>query len=65
MEYRKLGAAGLKVSPLCLGAMMFGGSTNEADSRRIAAHARDAGINFIDTANAYNCLLYTSDAADE
>jgi len=54
MEYRKLGAAGLKVSPLCLGAMMFGGSTNEADSRRIAAHARDAGINFIDTANAYN-----------
>jgi aryl-alcohol dehydrogenase-like predicted oxidoreductase len=53
MEYRKLGASGLKVSPLCLGTMMFGGPTAEADAKRIAAHARDAGINFIDTANAY------------
>jgi aryl-alcohol dehydrogenase-like predicted oxidoreductase len=53
MEYRKLGASGLKVSPLCLGTMMFGGPTAEPDARRIAAHARDAGINFIDTANAY------------
>ena len=53
MEYRKLGASGLKVSPLCLGTMMFGGPTTEADAKRIAAHARDAGINFIDTANAY------------
>jgi aryl-alcohol dehydrogenase-like predicted oxidoreductase len=54
MEYRKLGASGLKVSPLCLGAMMFGGPTDEADSQRIAAHAREAGVNFIDTADAYN-----------
>jgi len=53
MEYRNLGRAGLKVSPLCLGTMMFGGPTEEADARRIAAHAKDAGINFIDTANAY------------
>lgn len=53
MEYRKLGASGLKVSPLCLGTMMFGGPTTEADAKRIAAHAREVGINFIDTANAY------------
>jgi aryl-alcohol dehydrogenase-like predicted oxidoreductase len=53
MDYRKLGRSGLKVSPLCLGTMMFGGPTEEADARRIAAHAREAGINFIDTANAY------------
>lgn len=53
MDYRKLGASGLKVSPLCLGTMMFGGPTAEPEAKRIAAHARDAGINFIDTANAY------------
>ena len=53
MDYRKLGAGGLKVSPLCLGTMMFGGPTGEAEAKRIAAHARDAGINFIDTANTY------------
>ena len=45
---------GLKVSPLCLGTMMFGGQTNEAASKRIVDRARDAGINFIDTADAYN-----------
>jgi aryl-alcohol dehydrogenase (NADP+) len=33
MDYRKLGRSGLKVSPLCLGTMMFGGSTDEPDSR--------------------------------
>jgi aryl-alcohol dehydrogenase (NADP+) len=54
LEYRKLGRSGLKVSPLCLGGMMFGGPTDEASSGRIIAHARDAGINFIDTADAYN-----------
>jgi aryl-alcohol dehydrogenase-like predicted oxidoreductase len=53
MDYRKLGASGLKVSPLCLGTMMFGDATTEADAKRIAAHAKDAGINFIDTANTY------------
>ena len=51
MEYRKLGSSGLKVSPLCLGAMMFGGAAEEAASLRIIAAARDAGINFIDTAD--------------
>ncbi len=54
MEYRKLGRSGLKVSPLCLGTMMFGGQTDEATSHRIIARARDAGINFIDTADVYN-----------
>ncbi|MEQ8398531.1 aldo/keto reductase [Thalassobaculum sp.] len=54
MNYRTLGRSGLKVSPLCLGTMMFGGPTSEADSREITAAARDLGINFIDTADAYN-----------
>jgi len=53
MEYRKLGRSGLKVSPLCLGTMMFGGVTTEEESRNIIAHARDAGINYLDTADAY------------
>lgn len=54
MEYRKLGSSGLKVSPLCLGTMMFGGATDEATAGRIVAKARERGINFIDTADAYN-----------
>ena len=54
MEYRKLGASGLKVSRLCLGTMMFGGPTDEPTSKRIIDKARDAGINFIDSADAYN-----------
>jgi aryl-alcohol dehydrogenase (NADP+) len=53
VEYRKLGRSGLKVSPLCLGTMMFGGPTDEASAHKIMAHARDAGINFLDTADAY------------
>ena len=54
MDYRTLGRAGVKVSPLCLGTMMFGGPTNERDSIRIIHKALDAGINFMDTANVYN-----------
>src|SRR5262249_34071869 len=54
MNYRKLGRSGLKVSPICLGTMMFGGPTDEATSTRIVAKAREAGINFIDTADAYS-----------
>jgi len=57
MEYRTLGRSGLKVSPLCLGAMMFGGQTSEADSLGIVARAREQGVNFIDTANTYNAGL--------
>jgi aryl-alcohol dehydrogenase-like predicted oxidoreductase len=53
MEYRGLGRSGLKVSSLCLGAMMFGDQTSEPDARSIVASARDAGLNFIDTADAY------------
>src|ERR1700730_3878652 len=54
MNYRSLGRSGLKVSPLCLGAMMFGGQTDEPTAGRIIAGAREAGINFIDSADAYN-----------
>lgn len=53
MDYRPLGRSGLKVSPLCLGAMMFGDRTDYAEASRIVASARDAGVNFIDTADAY------------
>lgn len=53
MDYRRLGRSGLKVSPLCLGAMMFGDQADEAASRGIIAAAREAGVNFIDTADAY------------
>ena len=48
-----LGASGLKVTKLWLGAMMFGDQTDEAEAGRIVAAARDAGINAIDTADAY------------
>jgi aryl-alcohol dehydrogenase-like predicted oxidoreductase len=54
MQYRKLGRSGLRVSPLCLGTMMFGGQTDEPASARIIARAGEAGINFIDTADVYN-----------
>ncbi|HRE13144.1 MAG TPA: aldo/keto reductase [Usitatibacteraceae bacterium] len=53
MEYRNLGENGVKVSPICLGSMMFGDRTDEAEAARIVAHAKAAGVNFIDTANAY------------
>jgi aryl-alcohol dehydrogenase-like predicted oxidoreductase len=54
MDYRYLGGSALKVSPLCLGAMMFGGETDEATSKRIIDKAFDQGINFIDTADVYH-----------
>lgn len=54
MNYRYLGRSALKVSPLCLGAMMFGGDTDETTSRRIIDKAFEQGINFIDTADVYN-----------
>ena len=53
MDYRSLGRSGLKVSPLCLGTMMFGDRTDEAEAARIVDSARDAGVNFVDTADAY------------
>ncbi|GAC1344334.1 MAG: aldo/keto reductase [Acetobacteraceae bacterium] len=53
MEYRNLGRSGLRVSPLCLGTMNFGGPTDEATAGRIVARAAEAGVNFIDTADGY------------
>ena len=53
MRYRRLGASGLQVSVLCLGAMMFGDRTDEAEAARIVASAREAGVNFVDTADVY------------
>ena len=56
MEYRSLGRTGMHVSPLCLGAMMFGawGEKDHDESIRIINRAIDAGINFIDTADVYS-----------
>jgi aryl-alcohol dehydrogenase-like predicted oxidoreductase len=56
MELRELGRTGVKVSPLCLGAMMFGawGETDHDESIRIIHRALDSGINFIDTADVYS-----------
>ncbi len=54
MEFERLGRSGLTVSRLCLGTMMFGGRTEEAEAQRIIADARDHGVNFIDTADVYN-----------
>jgi aryl-alcohol dehydrogenase-like predicted oxidoreductase len=56
MEQRMLGRTGVSVSKLCLGAMMFGawGNPDHDDSVRIIHRALDAGINFIDTADAYS-----------
>jgi aryl-alcohol dehydrogenase-like predicted oxidoreductase len=56
MQFRPLGRTGVQVSPLCLGAMMFGpwGNDDRADSIRIIHRALHAGINFIDTADVYS-----------
>src|ERR1700745_2870908 len=56
MEYRTLGRTGVRVSPLCLGAMMFGawGNSGHEDSVRIIHRALDAGVNFVDTADVYS-----------
>lgn len=56
MENRLLGRTGVSVSPLCLGAMMFGpwGNDDRDDATRIIHRALDAGINFVDTADVYS-----------
>jgi aryl-alcohol dehydrogenase-like predicted oxidoreductase len=56
MKYRSLGRTGLEVSPLCLGAMMFGawGNRDHDESISIINSAIDAGVNFIDTADVYS-----------
>lgn len=53
MDYKRLGRSGLKVSPLCLGTQMFGAAANAEASGRMIDRAREAGVNFIDTADAY------------
>lgn len=53
MHYRHLGKSQLKVSALCLGTMMFGDQTDEAEAARIIADARERGVNYIDTADVY------------
>jgi aryl-alcohol dehydrogenase-like predicted oxidoreductase len=56
MELRPLGRTGVQVSPLCLGAMMFGewGTKDHDESIRIIHRALDAGLNFVDTADVYS-----------
>jgi aryl-alcohol dehydrogenase-like predicted oxidoreductase len=56
VEYRVLGATGVRVSAYCLGAMMFGpnGNPDEAECVRILHRALDGGINFVDTADVYS-----------
>lgn len=54
MEHRYLGRTGVRVSPLCLGCMMFGGRTDLDTSCDMIARALDGGVNFLDTANVYS-----------
>jgi aryl-alcohol dehydrogenase-like predicted oxidoreductase len=56
LKTRTLGRTGIRVSPLCLGAMMFGawGNPDHHDSVRIIHRALDAGVNFVDTADVYS-----------
>ena len=52
--YRRLGRSNLRVSPLCLGTMMFGGPTPDAEAASILASAKERGLNFVDTADVYS-----------
>jgi len=54
VEYRSLGRTGVQVSALCLGTLNFGSGTTETDALRLTQTALDAGINLVDTADAYN-----------
>ena len=54
MQHRILGRTGVKVTPLCLGTMNFGGRSNAGESNRILDQYFEMGGNFIDTANVYN-----------
>src|SRR6266436_5269928 len=54
MKYRVLGRTGVQVSALCFGTMPFGGDADEAASAQMYRAARDAGINFFDTADQYS-----------
>ena len=54
MEYRRLGRSGLKVAPLVLGTMNFGGATDKQQAFRIIDEALDGGINLLDCADIYS-----------
>ncbi len=54
MEFRKLGRTELEVSPLCFGGNVFGWTVDEATSFSLLDRFVDAGLNFIDTADAYS-----------
>lgn len=53
MEYRTVGATGVRVSPLCLGTMPFGAEADEQTSADMFQRARELGLNFFDTADVY------------
>lgn len=62
MRYHRLGGSGLVVSEICLGTMTFGGggfwtaigTLDQSVADDLVARALDAGVNFIDTADAYS-----------
>jgi aryl-alcohol dehydrogenase-like predicted oxidoreductase len=54
MKYENLGKSSLSVSRICLGTMMFGDQTDLAEAGNMVAHAREHGVNFIDTADVYS-----------
>ena len=54
MQYRRFGASGLLVSPICLGTMTFGEPLAEADAIQLVHATMDLGVNFIDT-GGINC----------
>jgi len=54
VNYKKMNGTGIKVSEMCLGTMMFGSQTSKEDSLKIIDYAIENGVNFIDTADAYN-----------
>jgi aryl-alcohol dehydrogenase (NADP+) len=53
MEYTYLGSSGLRVSRICLGTMDFGDGMDEATAAKVLDSAREAKVNFVDTADAY------------
>jgi aryl-alcohol dehydrogenase-like predicted oxidoreductase len=63
MDYRCLGRTGLHVSPICMGTMNFGSPVDEAGCMRLVSHALDQGLNFFDTANAYEGYARTFGSA--
>ncbi len=54
MDTRRLGRTGLKVTPLCLGTMQFGWTSDEATAQAIMDAYVEAGGNFLDTADVYS-----------